>query len=72
VTYTTTADLRDSDGTWTRWFEAHHIRAVLIRPDRYIFGAVTDRADTKELITRYGDLASARTAPVTGEPISCV
>jgi 2-polyprenyl-6-methoxyphenol hydroxylase-like FAD-dependent oxidoreductase len=68
--FTIGADLRDPDGAWTRWFEAHHIRAVLIRPDHYVFGAVTDLADTKELITRYGDLVRARTTP--GERISCV
>jgi hypothetical protein len=66
------ADLGDPDGAWASWFETHRIRAVLIRPDHYIFGAVTDLADTKELITRYGELADARTTPATGEPISCV
>jgi hypothetical protein len=60
--------LRDPDGDWTRWFEAHHIRAVLIRPDHYVFGAVTDPADTQELVARYGELARARTS---GERISC-
>jgi 2-polyprenyl-6-methoxyphenol hydroxylase-like FAD-dependent oxidoreductase len=60
--------LRDPDGNWTRWFEAHHIRAVLIRPDHYVFGAVTDPAGTQELVARYGELARARTS---GERISC-
>ena len=59
-------ELGDPDGAWRAWFDAHHIRAVLIRPDHYIFGAVTDLADAKELITRYSDLTSP------GEAISCV
>ena len=42
---------------------------MLIRPDHYIFGAVTDLADVREVITRYGDLVGAR---ATGEQIPCV
>ncbi|SEO87464.1 bifunctional 3-(3-hydroxy-phenyl)propionate/3-hydroxycinnamic acid hydroxylase [Amycolatopsis saalfeldensis] len=66
--FTIGTDLRDPDGAWARWFEAHRLRAVFIRPDHYIFGAVTDLADTKELVARYRDLVTT----ATGEPISCV
>ncbi|BAH53599.1 bifunctional 3-(3-hydroxy-phenyl)propionate/3-hydroxycinnamic acid hydroxylase [Rhodococcus opacus] len=50
-------DLLDSSGQWVNWFDAHRIRAVLIRPDHYVFAAVTD-ADTDttelpELLTEY-------------------
>ena len=48
------------------------IRAVLIRPDHYVFGAVADLADTQELVTRYRDLVGARATHSPGEPISCV
>jgi hypothetical protein len=60
------------NNAWARWFESHDIRAVLIRPDHYVFGAVTDLADIKELVTRYRDLVGARTTHSPGEPISCV
>jgi 2-polyprenyl-6-methoxyphenol hydroxylase-like FAD-dependent oxidoreductase len=70
--FTLTVGLCDPDGAWTRWFESHHIRVVLIRPDHYVFGAVTDLADTKELVTRYRDLLGTRTTRTPGEPISCV
>ena len=33
-------DLDDLDGRLTAWLEEHGLAAVLIRPDRYVFGAV--------------------------------
>jgi 2-polyprenyl-6-methoxyphenol hydroxylase-like FAD-dependent oxidoreductase/catechol 2,3-dioxygenase-like lactoylglutathione lyase family enzyme len=33
--------LEDLDGRLTAWFDRHAIEAVLIRPDHYVFGAVT-------------------------------
>jgi hypothetical protein len=34
------AELADLDGRLTEWLRAHGVRAVLIRPDFYVFGAV--------------------------------
>ena len=33
-------DLDDLDGRLTAWLEEHGLAAVLIRPDRHVFGAV--------------------------------
>jgi len=40
--------------------------------DHYVFGAVADLADTKELVTGMRDLVGARATHSPGEPISCV
>jgi catechol 2,3-dioxygenase-like lactoylglutathione lyase family enzyme len=34
-------ELEDLDGRLTRWFDQHQLEAVLIRPDHYVFGALT-------------------------------
>jgi 2-polyprenyl-6-methoxyphenol hydroxylase-like FAD-dependent oxidoreductase/catechol 2,3-dioxygenase-like lactoylglutathione lyase family enzyme len=34
-------ELEDLDGRLTTWFDEHSLEAVLIRPDHYVFGAVT-------------------------------
>ncbi len=46
-------DLGDSTGGWARWFESHGVAAVLIRPDRYIFGAVAATSAIPALIDQY-------------------
>jgi 2-polyprenyl-6-methoxyphenol hydroxylase-like FAD-dependent oxidoreductase/catechol 2,3-dioxygenase-like lactoylglutathione lyase family enzyme len=35
------ADLEDLDGRLTAWLDNHNVEAVLMRPDHYVFGAVT-------------------------------
>jgi hypothetical protein len=50
-----TPDLRDVTGRWSRWFDAHAVSAVLIRPDHYVFGAVTNPAGLSELLSDYRD-----------------
>ena len=32
--------LVDSTGEYSAFFDDHHLEAVIVRPDRYIFGAV--------------------------------
>jgi 2-polyprenyl-6-methoxyphenol hydroxylase-like FAD-dependent oxidoreductase/catechol 2,3-dioxygenase-like lactoylglutathione lyase family enzyme len=34
-------ELEDLDGRLTGWFDEHRLEAVLLRPDHYVFGAVT-------------------------------
>jgi 2-polyprenyl-6-methoxyphenol hydroxylase-like FAD-dependent oxidoreductase/catechol 2,3-dioxygenase-like lactoylglutathione lyase family enzyme len=34
-------ELEDLDGRLTNWFDQHGLEAVLLRPDHYVFGAVT-------------------------------
>ncbi|WP_409371008.1 bifunctional 3-(3-hydroxy-phenyl)propionate/3-hydroxycinnamic acid hydroxylase [Mycolicibacterium setense] len=46
-------DLDDSTGGWTRWLESHGVTAVLIRPDRYIFGAAAVPEAIPALIDQY-------------------
>lgn len=46
-------DLLDATGRWTRWFRGQRISAVLVRPDHYIFGAVTDNTQLTNLLGEY-------------------
>ncbi|MGW4334010.1 bifunctional 3-(3-hydroxy-phenyl)propionate/3-hydroxycinnamic acid hydroxylase MhpA [Rhodococcus koreensis] len=48
-------DLLDATGQWTRWFHGQNISAVLVRPDHYIFGAVTDNTQLTDLLSEYRD-----------------
>ncbi|MGW0251938.1 bifunctional 3-(3-hydroxy-phenyl)propionate/3-hydroxycinnamic acid hydroxylase MhpA [Nocardia goodfellowii] len=48
-----TADLADHTGQWTEWFAATGMHAVLVRPDRYIFGAVTEADRLASLLDQY-------------------
>ncbi|MBB4682609.1 bifunctional 3-(3-hydroxy-phenyl)propionate/3-hydroxycinnamic acid hydroxylase MhpA [Amycolatopsis jiangsuensis] len=50
-----TPELGDPTGAWTRWFGAHGISAVLIRPDHYVFGAIADHSDLTRLVTTFLD-----------------
>jgi 2-polyprenyl-6-methoxyphenol hydroxylase-like FAD-dependent oxidoreductase/catechol 2,3-dioxygenase-like lactoylglutathione lyase family enzyme len=43
-------ELEDLDGRLTRWFDEHGLDAVLIRPDHYVFGAVTALASLPALL----------------------
>lgn len=47
-----TPDLAD-DGEWTDWFNTHSIAAVLIRPDHYIFGAMSAIDGIGNLVADY-------------------
>ncbi|MFE7718140.1 bifunctional 3-(3-hydroxy-phenyl)propionate/3-hydroxycinnamic acid hydroxylase [Nocardia rhizosphaerihabitans] len=47
------ADLRDFDGGWTRWFADHQIKAVLARPDHYIFATVSDLDEITQMVSQY-------------------
>jgi 2-polyprenyl-6-methoxyphenol hydroxylase-like FAD-dependent oxidoreductase len=42
--------LFDVDGTYQAWFDARGVRAVLVRPDFYVYGGVTDLSGVGELV----------------------
>jgi 2-polyprenyl-6-methoxyphenol hydroxylase-like FAD-dependent oxidoreductase len=48
-------DLFDENHSWTEWFDRNNTACVLVRPDRYIFGALASRADVNELADQYAD-----------------
>ncbi|GAB3571011.1 bifunctional 3-(3-hydroxy-phenyl)propionate/3-hydroxycinnamic acid hydroxylase [Amycolatopsis endophytica] len=50
---TGTPDLVDESGEWSHWFGTHGIAAVLVRPDHYITGAVTEHGTIPALLARY-------------------
>ncbi|MFD9664135.1 bifunctional 3-(3-hydroxy-phenyl)propionate/3-hydroxycinnamic acid hydroxylase [Rhodococcus sp. NPDC059968] len=58
-------DLYDSSGQWVRWFDGNDISAVLIRPDRYIFGAVTDTTELTVLLSDYRDRLRIISSPAS-------
>jgi 2-polyprenyl-6-methoxyphenol hydroxylase-like FAD-dependent oxidoreductase/catechol 2,3-dioxygenase-like lactoylglutathione lyase family enzyme len=43
-------ELEDLDGRLTGWFDEHGLEAVLIRPDHYVFGAVTSHESLPALV----------------------
>lgn len=46
-------DLIDDNHCWTEWFGHHEVACVLVRPDRYIFGALASGADIPRLADQY-------------------
>ncbi|WP_329410409.1 bifunctional 3-(3-hydroxy-phenyl)propionate/3-hydroxycinnamic acid hydroxylase [Nocardia vinacea] len=46
-------DLRDFTGEWERWFLANAITAVMIRPDHYIYGTMSNIDGAAELVAGY-------------------
>ena len=44
--------LEDLDGTYAAWFAANDCRAVIVRPDWYLFGTAGDGAELAEMIGR--------------------
>jgi 3-(3-hydroxy-phenyl)propionate hydroxylase len=50
-------DVLDVDGTYTTWFDALDVAAVLIRPDFYVLASANDAADVPALLTSYRQLA---------------
>jgi 3-(3-hydroxy-phenyl)propionate hydroxylase len=45
-------EYRERDGILSRWLEKYGARAVLVRPDHYVFGSATDHAETIGLLER--------------------
>ncbi|HEX6712611.1 MAG TPA: bifunctional 3-(3-hydroxy-phenyl)propionate/3-hydroxycinnamic acid hydroxylase [Thermoleophilaceae bacterium] len=43
-------ELEDLDGRLTNWFDQHRLEAVLLRPDHYVFGAVTSPESLPALV----------------------
>ncbi|WP_063057157.1 bifunctional 3-(3-hydroxy-phenyl)propionate/3-hydroxycinnamic acid hydroxylase MhpA [Nocardia salmonicida] len=46
-------DLGDHEGVWSAWMSAHGVAAVLIRPDHYIFGAISSLDEVAALAADY-------------------
>lgn len=63
---TGTPDLSDPTGEWGRWFDAHRISAVLLRPDHYIFGAVASKKGLSRLVAQYFDRVAINSDAATG------
>ncbi|GJG88064.1 3-(3-hydroxyphenyl)propionate hydroxylase [Gemmatimonadetes bacterium T265] len=63
------ADALADDGTLARWFDDRGVRAVLVRPDFYVFGTAADDADVL-VAAAYDALAlrapASRPAPLVG------
>ena len=58
-----TPDLTDVDGSWSAWFAAHDVAAVLIRPDHYVFGATSAGEGISGLIAEYRARLQAAASP---------
>jgi 3-(3-hydroxy-phenyl)propionate hydroxylase len=56
--------VRDVDGSYARFFADHGVRAVLVRPDFYVFGAASTRAELAQLLDSLRDQLGA-TVPVS-------
>ena len=52
-------DLVDAEGTYTGWFDRHHVAAVLQRPDFHLFGSVAADAGPGGLDALVADLRDA-------------
>lgn len=64
IGHTDTCARQDPSGAWARWFDTHGIRAVLVRPDHYIFGALADETALPGLVNQFADrLQLATPAP---------
>jgi 2-polyprenyl-6-methoxyphenol hydroxylase-like FAD-dependent oxidoreductase len=64
------ADPVDVNRSWAEWFDRNEAACVLVRPDRYIFGALTSCADILELADQYAERIhavgfAARAAAIT-------
>lgn len=58
-------DLSDPTGAWRGYFEENGAAAVLVRPDRYVFGAVTELSSLVPLLAQYNDRIKAVPTCVT-------
>ncbi|MEJ8815598.1 hypothetical protein WKW77_31355, partial [Variovorax ureilyticus] len=47
--------VRERDGVFGRWLHALGARAVIVRPDRYVFGIARDAAGLQALLVQLGD-----------------
>jgi hypothetical protein len=47
------ATVVDADGTYASWLGGHGARAVLVRPDFYVFGAVMADLTAPDLVEQY-------------------
>ncbi|MEE2058081.1 bifunctional 3-(3-hydroxy-phenyl)propionate/3-hydroxycinnamic acid hydroxylase MhpA [Rhodococcus artemisiae] len=63
-------NLHDVTGTWSHWFDGNGIEAVLIRPDHYIFAAVTDSGQLPGLLAEYRDRLRVTIVPTVSHPAS--
>ncbi|WP_431240856.1 bifunctional 3-(3-hydroxy-phenyl)propionate/3-hydroxycinnamic acid hydroxylase [Mycolicibacterium aichiense] len=46
-------DLVDQNHYWTEWFNDNGVACVLVRPDRYVFGALASGSDIAQLAVQY-------------------
>ncbi|MBE1549615.1 2-polyprenyl-6-methoxyphenol hydroxylase-like FAD-dependent oxidoreductase [Mycobacterium sp. OAS707] len=53
IAETGSPDLVDQNHCWTEWFNHNEVECVLVRPDRYIFGALASAADLAQLAVQY-------------------
>lgn len=44
--------LRERDGLFADWMRRHQARAVIVRPDRYIYGSASDASALSDLLSR--------------------
>ena len=60
--------LRDEDGVYRRYFDAHNIAALLMRPDFVVFGVVQSVAELPRLVEA---LRGALALPSDSSAVSC-
>ncbi|MGP6175375.1 bifunctional 3-(3-hydroxy-phenyl)propionate/3-hydroxycinnamic acid hydroxylase MhpA [Corynebacterium sp. A21] len=58
----------DSTGTYRQWFQDHAARAVLVRPDYYVYGIATEQYSTSQLATDFLHALAANNVAVDQRP----
>lgn len=47
--------LQEQSGLLCKWLEEHKVKAIVVRPDRYVFGAARNATELRVLLRRLGD-----------------
>ncbi len=55
--------LRDISGRYARFFAEHGVRVIVVRPDYYVYGGVSDLAQLPALLTKLGGQLALANAP---------
>jgi 2-polyprenyl-6-methoxyphenol hydroxylase-like FAD-dependent oxidoreductase len=60
-------EIQDLDGRLTAWLDEHHVAAVLVRPDSYVFGAAEAPEDVPALLSELRAQLSITNSRITAD-----